>query len=464
MIPALKGTRALKDRFNSMKGSFNGAAWFIKWEHRQEVAELCSIAGIKAFDWPLEGTFEDLRKSNKTAFMHEKSAMTGIEIEALRQEFGISDLDEAIASNKKDFEIDPRGARLLELIDERTHLQENIKRMEEEARVATATKEITPLKKLLEPITEAQIAEELRNISPGVQTGYMIGDIDLKLPGGAISIIAAPTSHGKTTVCENLCLEALKQESFSGKSVYFFSYEEPRAAIVSNFLNIYKDMHVPGNNRAVCKSLLKGEVNNFECPIYKQLRAKKDEFFSALLAPGRLHIHYSDMTAPELIAAIEYLKANSNIGLVCIDYMQLLRMGGDGWGSRQEELKQICLMLKDCAVDTGLPIMLAAQFNRSVVCEADLSPVAIGEAGDIERIASFIVGCWNRNFEGFSKDGNKNKKGEKITKESKIYMEILKGRECGAGAWTALHFDGNSGKLKQSSKSSTTADTKNINL
>jgi len=52
--------------------------------------------------------------------------------------------------------------------------------------------------------------------------------------------------------------------------------------------------------------------------------------------------------------------------------MQLLSLLNKKNIQRQEELKQICLMLKDCAVDTGLPVLLAAQFNRTVVDEAGL--------------------------------------------------------------------------------------------
>jgi hypothetical protein len=40
------------------------------------------------------------------------------------------------------------------------------------------------------------------------------------------------------------------------------------------------------------------------------------------------------------------------------------------------------------------------------VSEADLSPVAIREAADIEQIANLMIGGWNRNFTGFSRGGN----------------------------------------------------------
>jgi replicative DNA helicase len=182
---------------------------------------------------------------------------------------------------------------------------------------------------------------------------------------------------------------------------------------------------------------------------------KKDEFFNELIKTGRLNIFYSEFSAKELVASIRFLKKNTNVGLICIDYMQLLKLSFETFGgSRQEELKQVCLLLKDCAVETGLPIFLAAQFSRQVTCEADLSPIYISEAGDIERVANLILGFWNRNFDGFTKEGNKSKNGKVVQKEPSIYMEVLKGRETGAGHSEIFDFDGNSGKLRNK------ADTK----
>ena len=127
--------------------------------------------------------------------------------------------------------------------------------------------------------------------------------------------------------------------------------------------------------------------------------------------------------------------------------MQLLSLLNKKTIQRQEELKQICLMLKDCAVDTGLPVLLAAQFNRTVAAEADLSPTAIGEAGDIERAANMVIGLWNRNYEGFNREGNKGKDNKTIPKSPAMYLEIMKGRETGIGHSSVFALNGNTGKL-----------------
>lgn len=305
---------------------------------------------------------------------------------------------------------------------------------------------------LLENNSKAKITEELRNLSDGISTGYKIGNEELNIPGGAITIIAAPTSHGKTTALINFALGALKHHS--NKNIYFFTYEESGASILSLFLNTFHGKKISKNNRKSITSYFRNGNMEF---VGKDERAEflnsVDYFFSETIDKGRLKVHYSDMSIEELVRAIRYIKEQDKcVGLICIDYMQLLKMMRPTGGSRQEELKQICLMLKDCAVETGLPIILAAQFNRQVTCEGDLSPIYISEAGDIERIANLIIGMWNKNFKEI-KEGSK--KGSETQKESSIYFEVLKGRGIGNGHNCVMAFDGNSGTISNDISSST---------
>ena len=54
-------------------------------------------------------------------------------------------------------------------------------------------------------------------------------------------------------------------------------------------------------------------------------------------------------------------------------------------------------MLKDVSVNTGLPIVLGSQFNRTVTNHLELVNTNLGEAGDIERGANLILAIWNNN-------------------------------------------------------------------
>ena len=308
---------------------------------------------------------------------------------------------------------------------------------------------------LLKNNSEKKLIEELKNISPGITTGYKIGEIDLAFPGGAISIIAAPTSHGKTTGINNFSLGALEEKP--EKNVYIFSYEESAASILISLTNtwISKKMlklseNTPPfskNNKRSIESYFRENTDQYIARNKYEFTNYKESFFNEIIDTGRLKVIYTDMKVGKLVEAIKFINANDpHVGIICIDYTQLLQTEKPR-SSRQEELKQICLQLKDCAVDTGLPIVLAAQFNREVVSEAHISSVKIGEAGDIERIASFVIGIFNRNFDKMSKDGNTGKDGNTIEKESAIYLEVLKGRGVGAGHSCIMDFDGNKGLI-----------------
>ena len=83
-----------------------------------------------------------------------------------------------------------------------------------------------------------------------------------------------------------------------------------------------------------------------------------------------------------------------------------------------------------------------------MVDEATLTYTNISEAGDIERIASLIIGFWNRNFLGFGGEGNKTKRGNVIKEPAnELYVEVLKGRHIGTGMSSVFEFDGNIRKI-----------------
>jgi replicative DNA helicase len=304
---------------------------------------------------------------------------------------------------------------------------------------------------LLVPTSEQEISKEIKNISPGAIVGMKLGDVDFQVPGGALTIVAGATGHGKTLLMINMLLNYL--ELNPGKKVWFFSYEESRASIISLFLNTYINETLSGNNRRTIKSYFRDENVQFVSePMRNDFLTKKNKFFDDLINTGRLNIFYCDFSIEMLNTALRFLKSKSDVGLIAIDYMQLLRHSSIKTTQRHEELKQICQVAKDCAVDTGLPILLAAQFNRTVVNEATMNKMAIGEAGDIERSAHTIIGLWNRNENESSDVANLGRRNQKFPKESAIYLELLKSREEGIGHSSTFDLNGKTGKLSAQQK------------
>jgi DNA primase catalytic core len=317
---------------------------------------------------------------------------------------------------------------------------------------------------LLKPITENEVAEKLKNKPDSIDTGYLLKndkeDERLLLPSGAITILAAPTNHGKTTLLINLALNVAQKDD--QKPVYLFSYEEDREAILLKTLNTYANILVSSNNRRTITSYFKtGSTDYFTRGTEEQFKTKKDSFFKNLIDTKRLSIHYVDYTVEELVGAIKYLKSQDAIGSVFVDYMQLLKVKDYRGNSRVEELKEICLKLKDCAVETGLPIVLAAQFNREVINSDKVHASQIGEAGDIERIANLIIGFWNRTKQEL--DGKDRPDNTKKTKDE-IYATVLKSRDSATGAKADFLFNGNTGKIENRNKNETERQLPSVKL
>lgn len=307
----------------------------------------------------------------------------------------------------------------------------------------------TEFNNLLKSTTEKELMERQINKPDSLESGYQIEGDQLLLPSGGLSVLAAPTSHGKTTFLINLALNVV--ENYPEKEIHLFSYEEDQDSIIMNALNTYLDQDISYNNRRSIRSYFAtGSTEFIKDDNRDYFKAKKDEFFSKLIETKRLNIHYTDYDTVTLIQAIKYLQKHSNVGAIFIDYIQLLSMvtGNDKTSSRQEELKQVCLALKDCAVDTGLPIILGAQFNRQVVNHLEIHPTKIGEAGDIERIASLIVGFWNNNFTPVGKEAElKEIINKEINIDDTIYATVLKNRGGKVGLKENLRFNGNTGNI-----------------
>jgi DNA primase catalytic core len=316
---------------------------------------------------------------------------------------------------------------------------------------------------LLLPTTEAQIKDEEKGLPGSLKTGYTISGEELLLPGGAITVYAGATGHGKTVMAINTVLNVAS--AYPDKKFVFFTYEERASAILQYFLNTYVDIALnsaQSANRRVLQEYFKtGSTQYLSGEVLDYFQSKKDEFFKTYIETGRILVKYVSLNSEELTSAIRYIhKEEPNIAGVFIDYFQLLNLPGgvkraERINSRQEELKRICIALKDVAVDTGLPLCLTAQFNREVYNLLDIHPTKIREAADIEQVVNTLVGIWNLGKKDVAKETTKGNENE-ITQrtggaQSGMYVELLKSRDLSTGIYEVLEFNGNTGKVKNSS-------------
>jgi DNA primase catalytic core len=330
----------------------------------------------------------------------------------------------------------------------------------------------TEFSRLLIPTSEAKIKEEEANLPESLNSGFKIDGEELLLPGGAISVYVAPTNHGKTILLINTAINVAQR--YPDKKFVFFTYEERDTSILQYFLNTYIDTNLNSSdkaNRRILREYFKtGSTQFISSSNLNYFESKKAEFFRDYIETGRILVKYVDYNSQELTTAIEYInKESRDIGGVFIDYFQLLKLPKEK-NSRQEELKQICMSLKDTAVRTGLPLILAGQFNREVTNLMRLHPTNIGEAGDIERIVNTLVGLWNMDKKPVLKgiaDAERDEINERIKKRrlqgegaKNMYLEILKSRDLPTGSYDFLEFNGNTGKVKNREESSSSSALK----
>ena len=94
----------------------------------------------------------------------------------------------------------------------------------------------------------------------------------------------------------------------------------------------------------------------------------------------------------ELRAKARRLKTEHNIGLIIIDYLQLMRAGANP-ESRQQEISEISRSLKALAKELSVPVVALSQLNRSLENRSDKRPMMsdLRESGAIEQDADVIM-------------------------------------------------------------------------
>jgi len=308
---------------------------------------------------------------------------------------------------------------------------------------------------LLKSTTREDLVEEAKHAPTGLNSGYVIAGDPILLPPAAVTVYAGATGHGKTVCLINTALNVL--ERHPDKSFIFFSYEERATAITRYFINTFVDQTLGrGGNRTILQQYYKGEESYIDKAQLEYFKQEEERFFKEYIDTGRLIIRGVDLYQNDLELAISYLaKHKENLGGVFIDYFQLLNYEGEvkkelKVNSRQEELKAICQNLNKVAKETGLPIALAAQFNREVKSIANMHPTNIGEAGDIERIVNTLIGIYDLS-KGYPEDLPQKQKEAHDKKANGytrgMYVELMKSRQYQSGGSEVLRYKGDTGKV-----------------
>jgi replicative DNA helicase len=210
----------------------------------------------------------------------------------------------------------------------------------------------------------------------GVPTGYH--DFDDKTSGlqpSDLIIIAGRPSMGKTTFAMNIAEHvAIKSRS----PVLIFSMEMPGEAIVMRLLS------------SLCRidqlRIRTGKLADEDWPRISST--------VSMLSDAPLYIDDTPSLSPaEMRARARRLaKEHGQLGLIVVDYLQLMQVPGYN-ENRTAEISEISRSLKGLAKELKVPVVALSQLNRGLEQRADKRPVMsdLRESGAIEQDADLIV-------------------------------------------------------------------------
>lgn len=220
---------------------------------------------------------------------------------------------------------------------------------------------------------------------PGLSTG--LNDLDryiLGLNKGELILIAARPGMGKTSIALNIAMNVAKK---SGKTVAVFSLEMSREQLVSRLL--------AGEGLVPSQNLLTGQLNSDE---WKRIAAAAQVLSATdMRIDDNPMLSVSDMNAQ--------CRRISNLGLVVIDYLQLMQSaGGDSCKyageNRQQVVSDISRMLKIMAKELNVPVICLSQLSRASEGRPNKRPMLsdLRESGAIEQDADVVIGLYREGY------------------------------------------------------------------
>ena len=325
----------------------------------------------------------------------------------------------------------------------------------------------TELSNLYKVTTREEIIKRAKTSPSDIYSGYYVNvkgeeePYKIMLPSGALTVVAGQTGHGKSTLLYNMALNIAES---TDKSVHFFTLEEHSDELIKKTLISYINRKLSQPFAKNCEEAITQYYKyGNETLIYSDVRDEfkrlEAQYYEKFIHSNRLKFDFSSYDCETLVQAIYSLKDNTNIGVIFIDYVQIINLKESKNSSRQGEVKKIMEMLKDVSVNTGLPIVLGSQFNRTVTNHLELVNTNLGEAGDIERGANLILAIWNNNDPNL-KVGKELKtafnteitdKGYSAT--NTLYIKTLKNRGGRADIQGLLTWNGNTKVIESFSNS-----------
>ena len=229
---------------------------------------------------------------------------------------------------------------------------------------------------LVESFTKLEELYNRKQHITGVPTGF--SELDYKtagLHGSELILVAARPAMGKTAFALNIAANAALR---GNAPVAIFSLEMSKDQLV---------------NRILCSEAM------VDSNKVRTGKLEEDDWVKLAGAIGPLsesEMYIDDtpgITVMEIRTKCRKLKMEKNIGLVVIDYLQLVQGSNKRGGSREQEISEISRSLKILAKEINVPVIALSQLSRAVEQRPDHRPMLsdLRESGAIEQDADIVM-------------------------------------------------------------------------
>ena len=211
------------------------------------------------------------------------------------------------------------------------------------------------------------------NIENRAETGFKkIDNILQGMSGGNLIVLAARPKVGKTA----FALSVAENVAKSGKKVVFFSQEMLTCELCERILSKNSGISM---TKLINKNLNQEEINSLE----KALETIKNR-----------EIIINDSSGISVNDVRMSCKMLKNLGLIVIDYLQLMHSSGGKCENRNQEIGKISRDLKKLATDLNVPVLCLSQLNRTSGENQKPSPSEIRDSGEVEQNCNKLMLMW----------------------------------------------------------------------
>ena len=257
--------------------------------------------------------------------------------------------------------------------------------------------DFVPIKDVvLKALDKIEMASRNKGSVTGMATGFI--DLDYKTSGfqpSDLILIAARPSMGKTAFVLNI---AEYMAFRSNETVAIFSLEMSKEQLVNRLFSL--------ESRVDAQLLRNGNLSDTDWA----------NLIEGAGIIGRSHLIIDDtpgISVSELRSKCRKYKLEHNLGIVMIDYLQLMQ-GSKRSESRQQEISDISRSLKEIARELQVPVVALSQLSRAVEQRPDHRPMLsdLRESGAIEHDADVVMFLYRDDY--YNKDTDRKDVAEVI--------------------------------------------------